>query len=223
MLHHTLSSFYIKNLKILHEGISQTPLTLLSLSALPRMLLINTLNFFASPYSNLSLLLACSLWRMSTQNREERHFIRGGKSKSVALTCLWQSDCSLVVSDARHWRDVWEREGRRQKNFEVPKRAFWQEQRRRFSVAFRGAGLKMGSAGRCPHPLWSNLASDQHAVCHVMLLIIKRWHTDENGFRQFGYMLSVMSKTRFIFHYILVACCQAGSYRLSWCFFDLIC
>lgn len=91
------------------EGISQS-LTMLSLLALHNFLLINTFNFFVSPLSYFFpswWFSSCWLWRISTLCQEvpgigkKNKLLGGGEGYSVAPTCLWQSDSTLVVTDSQ--------------------------------------------------------------------------------------------------------------------------
>lgn len=159
---------------------------MLLLFTLLSFLLINTFNLFVSPLSYFSSPLLCSrhvdydglapfVRRYLESQKKKNVYLGGGKGKSVAPTCLWQSDSMLVVThnrlrwDARGW------EGRRGKIiFEVSKANVLT--RAVLTVEFfasRGAGLKMSSADRCPHPELSNLATRQCTYYHITLFPIK--------------------------------------------------
>lgn len=102
---------------------------------------------------------------------------REGGEKSVAPTCLWRWDSMLVVTvsrlrwDARGW------EGRRVKNLSRCQSERFDESGTDGWVSPPGgAGLKMSSAGRCPHPELSNLAWCQCTYYHITPFPIKTWH-----------------------------------------------
>lgn len=180
MLQDTLCAVFLY--KETNEWRHQSVLTMRLLFAL-HFSLINTFNFFLS---SLSCFFPSCCYRLVEYEGLALFvrylesggggLLRGGEGKSVALTCLWQLDSMLVVTDSQLRWDVRGWEGRQEKNFEVSKRAFWQEQYWRLSFASRGAGLKISSAGRCPHPELSNLASRQCTYCHITLFPIKTWH-----------------------------------------------
>lgn len=100
-------------------------------------------------------------------------YLKGGKGKSVAPTCLWQSDSMLLVTDGELWWDVRGWEGKQENNFEVSKRVFWQEH---WGLGFTswGAGLEMSSADRCPHQVKSISFMSVYLLLHYTVSLTWR-------------------------------------------------